>query len=256
MPMTRICPVLENRPLTAMDYSLTVEAGELAQEAQPGQFVHVKCGEGLLLRRPISICDVDKENNTLRLVYQVKGEGTEWLSLQEAGTGLDILGPLGHGFTLPQGKVLVVGGGIGVPPMVYAAKSAQTAVAAVGFRSQGNVLLTEELEQVCQRVEVISDDGSTGRQGFVNVLVKELLAQDPEISCVLACGPKLMLKTVAAAAQEAGVPCQVSLEERMGCGLGACLVCATKIKTPEGEVYRHVCKDGPVFSAEEVCWDD
>ncbi len=255
MPITRDCTILENIPLTAVDYSMTVEAGELADLAKAGQFVHVKCGSGLLLRRPISICDVDAQNKTLRLVYQVKGEGTAWLSHLPKNHRVNILGPLGNGFEIPQGKILVVGGGIGVPPMVYTAASAEAAIAAIGFRSQAQVLLTEELGKHCQEVHVISDDGSTGRKGFVNALVKEVLANHPDITAVLACGPKLMLKTVAEAAAEAGVPCQVSMEERMGCGVGACLVCACKVNTPEGERYHHVCKDGPVFKAEEVCWD-
>ncbi|MCD8145135.1 MAG: dihydroorotate dehydrogenase electron transfer subunit [Oscillospiraceae bacterium] len=255
MPMTKDCIVLENYPLTAADYSMTVEAGELAQQARPGQFVHVKCGNGLLLRRPISICDVDTQHNTLLLVYQVKGEGTSWLAKLPKHHRVNLLGPLGHGFDIPKGKILVVGGGIGVPPMVYTARCADAAVAAVGFRSQAQVLLTGELEQCCEKVAVISDDGSTGRKGFVNVLVKELLAEDTSIAAVLACGPKVMLKTVADASREAGVPCQVSMEERMGCGVGACLVCACQIETPEGRQYHHVCQDGPVFRAEEVCWD-
>ncbi len=256
MPMTRVCTVLENRRLNDTTVSLLLEAGELASQAKAGQFVNIKCGSGLLLRRPISICDVDKENNTLRVVFEVRGEGTAWLAKLPAGHKTDVLGPLGHGYEFPEGKVLVVGGGIGVPPMLYTARSAERAVAALGFRSQDKVILTQEFADCCQRVALISDDGSTGRKGFVNVLVKELLAEDPEIRTVFACGPKPMLKTVVAAANEADVPCQVSMEERMGCGIGACLVCACKVKSPNGEHYKHVCKDGPVFKAEEVCWDE
>ncbi len=256
MPMTRDCTVLESRRLNNTTVSLVLEAGEIAAEAKAGQFVNIKCGNGLLLRRPISVCDVDKEGYTLRVVFEVRGEGTAWLAKLPAGHRLDVLGPLGHGYEFPEGKVLVVGGGIGVPPMLYAARCADQAVAAVGFRSRDQVILTRELAACCEKVAVISDDGSTGRRGFVNVLVKELLAEEPEIKAVFACGPKPMLKTVAAAAGEAGVPCQVSMEERMGCGIGACLVCACKIKTPEGEHFQHVCKDGPVFRGEEVCWDE
>lgn len=256
MPMTRVCTVLENRRLNDTTFSLLLEAGELAAQAEAGQFVNIKCGSGLLLRRPISICDVDKEKNTLRVVFEIRGEGTAWLSRLPAGHRADVLGPLGHGYQLPEGKVLVVGGGIGVPPMLYTARCAGKAVAALGFRSQDKVILTQEFEDCCETVRIISDDGSTGRKGFVNVLVQELLAEDPEIKGVLACGPKPMLKTVAEAAAQAGIPCQVSMEERMGCGLGACLVCACKIKSADGEHYKHVCKDGPVFKAEEVCWDE
>lgn len=255
MPSTKVCSILENRPLTAQDFSMTVEAGAIARDASPGQFIHVKCGNGLLLRRPISVCDAFPETETLRLVYQVKGEGTRWLSKLKPGDKVDILGPLGHGFQIPEGKILVVGGGIGVPPMLYTAKRASSAIAAVGFRNRNQVLLTEELASCCEAVEIISDDGSTGRKGFVNILVQEILSKDPSISAVMACGPKPMLKSVAQAAAEASIPCQVSMEERMGCGVGACLVCACRIHTPQGDRYLHVCKDGPVFQAEEVCWD-
>jgi dihydroorotate dehydrogenase electron transfer subunit len=254
--MTRICPVLENRKLTEQTVSLLLEVGPMAEEAKAGQFVNIKCGAALLLRRPISICDVDPEKGTMRVVFDVKGEGTQWLSRIPAGHKVDVLGPLGHGYDFPEGKVLVVGGGIGVPPMLYTAKKASSAVAALGFRSQDKVILTQEFADSCESVSIISDDGTTGRKGFVNVLVKEILEQDKEIQAVFACGPKPMLKTVVAAAQEAGVPCQVSMEERMGCGLGACLVCACKVKKADGEHYAHVCKDGPVFKAEEVCWDE
>jgi dihydroorotate dehydrogenase electron transfer subunit len=253
--MTKICPVLENRRLSDTVVSLVLEAGEMAQEAKAGQFVNIKCGAALLLRRPISICDVDKENNTLRVVFEVKGEGTEWLAKLPAGHKVDVLGPLGNGYTFPKGKVLVVGGGIGVPPMLYTARCADSAVAALGFRSQDKVILTEEFEQCCQQVRIISDDGTTGRQGFVSALVAEYLAEDRDIAAVFACGPKPMLRSAAVEAEKANVPCFVSMEERMGCGIGACLVCACKTKKNDGEHYAHVCKDGPVFDAKEVCWD-
>ncbi len=256
MPITRACAVLENSRLNDTTVSLWLEAGELAEEARAGQFITIKCGSGLLLRRPLSICDVDKARNALRVVFEIRGQGTAWLARLPAGHRADVLGTLGHGYEFPEGKVLVAGGGIGVPPMLYAARSADQAVAAVGFRSRDQVILTRELEACCEKVALISDDGSTGRRGFVSVLVKELLAEDSGIKAVFACGPRLMLKSVADAAGDAGVPCQVSMEERMGCGIGACLVCACKTRGPDGERYKHVCKDGPVFKAEEVCWDE
>lgn len=245
--MTKNCPITDLQWLTADVVSITMEAGELAEAAKAGQFVNIKCGEGLLLRRPISICDVN--GTLLTVVFQVKGEGTTWLSQCQAGEELDVLGPLGHGYDIPDGKVLVVGGGIGVPPMLYAAKCCKEADACVGFRSQANAILLDELKAICGKVLVTSDDGSIGEHGFVNALVKKALAED-SYAAVFSCGPKVMLKTVYDAAKEANVPCFVSMEERMGCGIGACLVCACSV----GGHHKHVCKDGPVFNAEEVDW--
>lgn len=252
MPAEAVCKIQQVEYPYEGAVSLWLEAGELAPQAQAGQFVHIKCGDGLLLRRPISICDV--KERLLRIVFEVRGEGTRWLADRTAGETLNVLGPLGHGFDLPaDGRVLVVGGGIGVPPMLYTARCAGQAVACLGFRSAGRVLLRSEFEQVCQAVHLTSDDGTVGAHGFVDALVQETLEKDKGFTAVLACGPRPMLKSVAQAASAFGVPCQVSMEERMGCGIGACLVCACK--TADGH-YKHACKDGPVFRAEEVDWNE
>lgn len=245
--MTNNCRITELRWLTGDVVSVTVEAGELARAAKAGQFVNIKCGEGLLLRRPISICDVN--GTLLTVVFQVKGDGTRWLAQRQVGEKLDVLGPLGHGYSIPSGKVLVVGGGIGVPPMLYAAKCCESADACVGFRSAANAILLEELNEVCGRVLVTSDDGTIGAHGFVDALVRQALREE-KYAAVFACGPRLMLKSVYCAAKEGNTSCFVSMEERMGCGIGACLVCACSV----GGHYQHVCKDGPVFNAEEVDW--
>ena len=247
MPMTKNCPIADLKYLTGDIVSITVDAGEIARSAGPGQFVNLKCGEGLLLRRPISICDV--AGDLLTVVFQVKGEGTRWLAARQAGDVLDVLGPLGHGYEIPDGRVLVVGGGIGVPPMLYAAKCCHGADACVGFRSREQAILLEELGAVCGEVRVASDDGSIGAHGFVDALVRQALAEK-RYDAVFACGPRPMLRSVARAAAEGHTACYVSMEERMGCGIGACLVCACSV----GGHHRHVCKDGPVFRAEEVDW--
>ncbi len=226
---------------------------ELAAAAKPGQFLHIRCGHSRVLRRPISICDT--ENGCVRIVFQVKGSGTQWLADRTPGKLLDVLGPLGNGYPLPEGRILVAGGGIGVPPLLKTAKAAQCAGAVLGFRSAAQAILLEEFQSACETVQVMTDDGSLGEKGFVADGVKALLARG-SYAAVLACGPKIMLKTTAQAAAEAGVPCWVSLEERMGCGIGACLVCACKTVRDGEERYSHVCKDGPVFCAEEVVWDD
>ena len=236
MPMVRQCPITDISYLTGDIVSITVDAGEIARSAGPGQFVNLKCGEGVA-------------GDLLTVVFQVKGEGTRWLAARQAGDVLDVLGPLGHGYEIPDGRVLVVGGGIGVPPMLYAAKCCHGADACVGFRSREQAILLEELGAVCGEVRVASDDGSIGAHGFVDALVRQALAEK-RYDAVFACGPRPMLHSVARAAAEGHTACYVSMEERMGCGIGACLVCACSV----GGHHRHVCKDGPVFRAEEVDW--
>jgi dihydroorotate dehydrogenase electron transfer subunit len=245
------CPILKIEPLNPYAWSIRVYAGEMARAARPGQFVHIKCGHSRLLRRPISICD--REGEVLRMVFEVRGEGTEWLSRRREGDCLDILGPLGHGFAVEGKKLLLVGGGIGVPPMLCVARNAPGEVHVVlGFRDRERAMLLEEFDAQADTVTVTSDDGSIGARGLVSGPVEALLSGGG-FDGVLACGPKPMLRSIFQVAQGYGVPCQVSMEERMGCGVGACLVCACQ--TADGAM-KHVCKDGPVFRAEEVAWDD
>lgn len=273
MPVQTLCTVAEVVRLNDFAYSLKLDVGEeLAAQISCGQFVHIKCGHSRLLRRPISICDWKAP--FLRVVFEVRGEGTEWLSRRKVGDEVDVLGPLGHGFDVSGKRLLVVGGGIGVPPVLgcaqYASARGSEVHAILGFRDEAHQMLTQDFVQCCRSLGVISDDGSTGRKGFVTELVEEFLAADaacngctaaecadcggrPAKPVILACGPKAMLKNVAAIAAKYGVECQVSMEERMGCGVGACLVCACK--SADGHM-KHVCKDGPVFRAEEVDFDD
>ena len=251
MPIQKSCTVVEAVRLNAFAYSFTLEAEGMTPEG-PDQFVHVKCGHSRLLRRPISICDW--EENLLRIVFEVRGEGTEWLSRRKAGDRLDVLGPLGRGFRMDrEGRYLLVGGGIGVPPMLGCAKwTAGRSTAVLGFRSADRAMLSEDFQKSCKEIILCSDDGSIGRHGFVDAQVRDILEKDKDFTAVLACGPKPMLKNVAAVAAGFGVPCQVSMEERMACGVGACLGCA--IQMADGTM-QHVCKDGPVFDAGEVDWN-
>lgn len=236
---------------------MTLESRGLAELIQaPGQFLHIKCGDRHLLRRPISICNWSAQRDLIRLVFEVRGEGTDWLARRQVGQTLDVLGPLGNGFSMQPGhRYLLVGGGIGTPPLLgCAVHGSNRCTAALGFRSARNTMLLEEFGQACPGgVRLATDDGSLGHHGFVDHLVRQELERDPNgYQSVLACGPRPMLKSVAAVCLELGVPCQVSLEERMGCGVGACLVCACKNR--DGH-YVHVCKDGPVFPGEEVDWN-
>lgn len=231
-------------------FDFVLECPQLAEKAKAGQFAHIAV-PGKTLRRPISICDADEKN--IRIVFQIKGEGTEILSKSKVGDFIDILAPLGHGFDIPKGKrIAFVGGGIGVPPMLFSAKQADDAVAVLGFRNKKAVILTEDFKKVCSEVFVATDDGSFGIHGFTSDILRNIIN---DIDMVCACGPMPMLKVIAEICKEHNKPCQVSLEERMGCGIGACLVCACKTLDKDGNIeHSHVCKKGPVYNAEEVVW--
>ena len=167
MPVQTKCTVAEAVRLNDFACSLTLDVGEeMAGQIACGQFVHIKCGHSRLLRRPISICDW--QENLLRVVFEVRGEGTEWLARRKAGDRLDVLGPLGHGFDVAAGSLLVVGGGIGAPPMLgcakYAASRGSEVHAVLGFRDAEHKMLTEDFAECCRSLNVISDDGSTGRR--------------------------------------------------------------------------------------------
>lgn len=258
MPIEQLCTVVGMTPLNDSTYWMTLEVGKMVEEQglRAGQFLHVACGEGLLLRRPISVAYAldDEPENTAALIFEVKGEGTKWLAQRKVGEQVNVLGPLGNGFAVEEdGRYLLVGGGIGVPPLLgYAECFHKNTVAVLGFRSADRVILADRFGDCCKEVFLCTDDGSAGRHGFVDAQVRDILAQDKQFTAVLACGPKPMLKNVAKAAAEFGVPCQVSMEERMACGVGACLGCA--IQMADGTM-KHVCKDGPVFDAKEVDWN-
>ena len=237
---------------------MVLEVGDMVRTSfrAPGQFVHINCGHSRLLRRPISVCSCqeDQPEDTLSIAFEVRGEGTAWLARRPVGHSVDVLGLLGNGFDIrPEGRYLLVGGGIGVPPMRGCAQyTGGRSTTILGFRSKEKAALLKLFEGDCAKTLAATDDGSLGHHGFVDELVRQELAQDRTYDGVLACGPKPMLRSVAKAAAGFGVPYQVSMEERMGCGVGACLVCACDMA--DG-ARKHVCKDGPVFYAEEVDWD-
>lgn len=233
--------------------TMTLSCPEAAKAALPGQFLHIQCGD-CTLRRPISIGGV--AGDLLTVIFEVKGKGTKWLRDRKAGDTLNVLGPLGHGFPKNPGKVLLVGGGVGVPPMYFAAQKLPGCDALLAFRSADRAMLTEEFRLHCGNVQIMSDDGSIGEKGFAAQGVAGML-KDGGYGAVFACGPKIMLKTTYEAAAAAGVPCYVSMEERMGCGVGACLGCSVPLKGADGvRRMARACADGPVFRGEEVLWDE
>ena len=234
-------------------YSMWIET-KAAQTAVAGQFVSVYCKDKTkLLPRPISICQIDKEKGSLRIVYRVVGGGTEEMSSYSAGDDISLIGPLGNGFMQREGKkAILIGGGIGIPPMVGLAEAlkgkAEVSVVA-GYRDE--LFLTKELENA-GKLYIATEDGSTGTKGTVIDAIKE---QAVGGDVIYACGPTPMLKAIKEYALANNIECQLSLEERMACGIGACLacVCQSKDKDTHSNVNnKRICKDGPVFLAEEV----
>lgn len=258
MPIEQRCRVIEKELLGPDTYWMVLEAGRMVEKTflAPGQFVHIKCGHSRLLRRPISVatCQDDLPDGYVTIVFQVRGEGTRWLAKRQPGDSLDVLGLLGNGFSMEKGgRYLLAGGGIGVPPLYGCAQYAGgKATAVLGFRSKEQVIMEDLFRDACEGVSLCTDDGSLGEQGFVHQSVERILDKDKDFTAILACGPKPMLRGVAQVAEKHGIPCQVSMEERMACGVGACLGCA--IPMADGSM-KHVCKDGPVFSAGEVDWN-
>ena len=245
------CRLVSKNQLTATIFDFRLECPELAQITRPGQFVQVLV-PGKTLRRPISVCDV--REGAIRLVFEIRGEGTGILSNTRVGENINIIAPLGKGFDIdPQKKTVFVGGGIGVPPMLYSARQCGgNAVVINGFRNKDAVILCDDFKEAGARLIVTTDDGSFGIHGFVTDPLREEI-KDAALVC--ACGPTPMLRNVAKMAQELGIPCQVSLEQRMACGVGACLGCAVAVYDGKGgTTYRHVCKDGPVFDSKEVAF--
>ena len=247
--------ITEKMAIARNIYSFTISCPEVAEAAVPGQFVHIRA-KGFTLRRPISICGIDKEKGTLRIVFEIRGEGTAEIAKLNAGDLIDMLAPLGHGFTVNESfkKVVLIGGGIGTPPMLPLAKIyGAKAVAISGFRNSAAAILQDDFKFAGAETILCTDDGSAGIHGFVTQPFTEL-AEQGGIDAVYACGPMPMLKGIAAICKEKGIYCEISLEERMACGIGACLGCACRTVRNDEEYFAHVCKDGPVFKAEEVLW--
>lgn len=246
--------IIEKKAISENIFSFEIYCPEVAEEAKCGQFVHI-CVPSCTLRRPISICEVNRADGTLRIVFEIRGAGTEKLAELNKGDFIDMIAPLGNGFTvkeLPEGKrVIVVGGGIGVPPMLQTAKSYKKATAILGFRSFDRVILKRDFEVNGIETIICTDDGSVGYHGVVSDPLSSELEKG-DVGAVFACGPKPMLASVMQLAKEHGVFCEISLEERMACGVGACVGCVCRITRGGEEKLLRVCKDGPVFNAEEV----
>ena len=233
-------------------FSMWLKTDNIAENAKAGQFISLYCQDGSrMLPRPISICEIDKEDKSLHLVYRVAGKGTEEFSQMQTGMHLDVLGPLGNGFPLKKKKAFLIGGGIGIPPILELAKQLDCEKQIVlGYRNSDMFLLDDFKKQ--GKVYVATEDGSYGVQGNVLDAIREN-GLDAEI--IYACGPTPMLRALKAYAAENKIECWISMEEKMACGIGACLACVCKSKEVDAHTNVHnkrVCKEGPVFAAEEV----
>ena len=246
--------VISQQEIAENIFDMWIETG-LAAEAHPGQFIGVfPKNKSTILPRPISICEVNEEKTALRIVYRIAGQGTKEFSSYTAGDKVDILGILGNGFPLEAGKgkkTFLMGGGIGVPPILQLAKELDAEKQmVVGYRDN-NLFLKEDLDKYAT-VYVATEDGSAGTKGNV---MDAIAANALDAEVIFACGPMPMLRAIKKYAEEKGIKAYISLEEHMACGVGACLGCV--VKTKEVDHHSHVnnariCTDGPVFDAEEV----
>ena len=247
--------ILKKTQLSPDEWCYEFDAPALCEEAQPGQFVMVACGEGtdLFLRRPISIHNCDK--GVLSLMFAVVGEGTRRLAALREGDLVGLMGPLGHGFdvNIENSRVALIGGGVGKAPLAWLADALlarhNEVMLLIGGRSEAQIHGLERFENtdgacVCYATE----DGSRGRRGFVNAWFDDGFSA----TRIYSCGPMPMMRVVKEFAAARQIPCQLSLEERMGCGVGVCLGCTVKPADKDAVHYLKVCKDGPAFWAEEV----
>lgn len=281
--------ILQNLKISERFYKMRIESAYFAKQSKPGQFVEVRCSDGTdpLLRRPLSVHRIS--GNWIELLFEVVGKGTELLSMKRSGDTLDVIGPLGNGFTVkstvhgPQSSVLI-GGGIGVAPLVALAekivhgprsmvhgKKKQKICVLLGAKTKSHILCRKDFIKLGAEVIIATEDGSLGKRGIITDCLKAILSTiDHRPSTIYACGPTGMLKAVSSLAKQHSIPCQVSFEEHMACGVGVCLGCPVRVRTAYNVQhtaknaryairdtqyeYKMVCKDGPIFDSNEIAW--
>lgn len=253
--------VLSVKSLNKEIYQLSLLAPGIARRAKPGQFVNILCGEGRehILRRPFSI--YRKTSGSIEILFRVLGKGTSFLKDSQPHSRLDVVGPLGRPFDFQkQGKVMLVAGGMGIAPLRLLAEELSSrrkkVYVALGARSKKDLPFRQGLREISAGLFYATEDGSLGSRGMITDILPGLLERiNPEQ--MYSCGPQLMLKKVAELASRYSLPCQVSLERFMACGLGVCLSCVVPIRSRGLDwEYKRVCREGPVFDAEEVYWNE
>jgi dihydroorotate dehydrogenase electron transfer subunit len=252
-----------NKNLGGAFFKLTIEAPQFAKIALPGQFANIKVSDNYepFLRRPLSVHATDK--GRVEFLYQVAGEATKILSQKKPGEFLDLIGPLGNGFKINNKTKanILVAGGMGVAPLLFLAQKLvhspwsidhRHIFVLIGAKTKNQILCKKEFKNFGCEVKIATDDASCGFKGYVSDLLKKVLQDtgDKKQTMIYACGPRPMLKEVASISKKYKIPAQISLEEHMACGIGACFGCA--VSTRQG--YKRACKDGPVFSAEEIIY--
>jgi len=273
--------LIYNKKVKGKYFHLLLKAPRIAKQAQPGQFVDIRINDSCqpLLRRPFSIHKIGHKSQVtshkLEILYEVVGRSTEILSQKKAGEYLDIIGPLGNGFDYRTAygvarTALLVAGGMGVAPLLFLAEqlmkrntpyAIRNTLVLIGAKTKGHILCEKEFKKLGYSVKIATDDGSRGFKGKVTDLLKEILGttnHEPRTT-IYACGPRPMLKEIAAISKEHKIPAQASLEEHMACGIGACLGCVVKTQNAKRNTqyrfqYKRICKEGPVFNADEIVW--
>ena len=249
-------PILFNKEIIEGYYLMKLYVPQISQEAKPGQFIHLRCSQQYdpLLRRPFSIYKV--ENETLQILYKPVGKGTYLLSKKIKGEKIDMLGPLGRGFEInlnSSQKIVLIGGGIGIAPLYFLSSklSGFPVTVFLGAKTKKKILCKREFINQGFKVKIATDDGTEGFKGLISdFLFSYFSSLSSSIGAVYGCGPLPMLKRISEFSLEQGIFCQVSLEQRMGCGIGACQGCVIRGK----DKYLRVCKEGPVFEAGEIDW--
>lgn len=251
--------VVSNKPAAKDIWQLTLGGvGEALIKFTPGQFAHIRVpnAKHLLLRRPLGIASLDRDKGEAMLIYALKGEGTRLLTHAKAGEAVSLTAPIGNGFTLLEGAKTgwIVGGGLGVAPMLSVARHWPEVkwTAILGYRSREAAYLLEEFETACANVRFCSDDGTLGEKALVTLPLGALLEAGERPDVVMMCGPLPMFRGCAALLAGKGIPVQLSMEQRMACGIGACQTCVCKTPREGVNAYKRVCVDGPVFALEEV----
>jgi dihydroorotate dehydrogenase electron transfer subunit len=259
--LQKTATITGNQHISGACYKMTLASPDIAACARPGQFVMVRPGGGLkpFLPRPFSIHRLDPDGSGFALLYRIVGDGTRLMAALSAGDTLAVVGPLGKGFQLDQPfkNIALVAGGIGVAPLVFLAETLAAKAHApvnaqvfIGGATADEVLCRDEFERLKMEVQVSTDDGSSGYRGFVTELLEKTIIKNPP-AMVFACGPPAMLRAVAKITAAGNIPCQVSIETLMACGIGACLGCAVK-PSNNTNGYLHACRDGPVFFTTEI----
>jgi dihydroorotate dehydrogenase electron transfer subunit len=267
--LEQIVQIVANKRDTDSYYRLTLRAPQIAPLIQPGQFAHVRVTtlKDALLRRPFSIFQV--QGDDFSILYKAVGKGTDALSRMSAGDEVSVIAPLGHGFTVPKAggeTPLLVAGGYGMAAMyLLAQRSPQKGIVFVGGRRSVDILCEKEFGALGWDVRVATEDGSKGEKGLVTKpLIEEIEKQKTESRKqkaesgnwkLYACGPTPMLKAVGKIADDFNLPCELSMDEHMCCGVGVCLTCVIPVKTGNGWEYQRTCTEGPVFDAKQVVWE-